>query len=62
MNDGRLILVSGATGQQGGATAKHLLQRGLAVRSLTRKPDGDPACALAKFGAAVVKGNFVDWA
>lgn len=60
MNHGRRILVTGATGQQGGATARHLLARGFAVRALTRKPDGDPARALAKLGAEVVKGDFDD--
>jgi uncharacterized protein YbjT (DUF2867 family) len=35
-NDKRVILVSGATGQQGGATARNLLDRGFAVRALTR--------------------------
>jgi uncharacterized protein YbjT (DUF2867 family) len=60
MNDGRRILVTGATGQQGGATTRHLLERGFAVRALTRKPDGDRARALAKLGAEVVKGDFDD--
>jgi uncharacterized protein YbjT (DUF2867 family) len=60
MNDRRRILVTGATGQQGGATARHLLSRGIAVRALTRKPDGEAARALAKLGAEVVKGDFED--
>jgi hypothetical protein len=32
-NEGRLILVSGATGQQGGVVARSLLGRGFGVRS-----------------------------
>ena len=38
-NEGRLILVSGATGQQGGAVARRLLERGIGVRALTRDPE-----------------------
>jgi nucleoside-diphosphate-sugar epimerase len=30
------VLVIGATGQQGGATARHLLERGRMVRALVR--------------------------
>lgn len=52
--------MTGATGQQGGATAKHLLERGFAVRALTRNPEGDRARALAKQGAEVVTGDFDD--
>ena len=43
----RLILVSGATGQQGGAVARHLLREGVQVRALTRDPDQEAARALA---------------
>ena len=37
------ILVTGATGQQGGAVVKALLEKSLAVRAITRRPDGDTA-------------------
>jgi uncharacterized protein YbjT (DUF2867 family) len=37
-NAERVILVTGATGQQGGAVARSLLERGFAVRGLTRDP------------------------
>jgi len=36
----RLILVSGATGQQGGAVVRHLLREGFQARALTRKNPG----------------------
>ena len=39
MNDAKTVLVTGATGQQGGALARLLLERGQRVRALTRKPD-----------------------
>ena len=44
-NEGRLILVSGATGQQGGAVARSLLERGIGVRALTRDPEKPEARA-----------------
>jgi len=48
------IAVIGATGQQGGATARALLGAGASVRALTRRPDSDAARALAALGADVV--------
>lgn len=51
------VLVIGATGQQGGATARHLLGRGQAVRALVRDPDSPAAGALRRAGAALVTGD-----
>ncbi len=59
-NEGRLILVSGATGQQGGAVARSLLERGFGVRALTRNPDKPGAKELADLGAEVVSGDLED--
>lgn len=59
-NSGRLILVTGATGKQGGATARHLLQRGYGVRALTRDPEQPAARDLAQQGADVVQGDMDD--
>lgn len=59
-NTHRLVLVSGATGKQGGAVARELLARGFRVRVLTRKPDSDAATALAGLGAEVVQGDLDD--
>ena len=56
----RLILVSGATGQQGGAVARHLLREGVQVRALTRDSDQEAARALTDAGAEVVEGSFDD--
>jgi len=53
-----IILVTGATGQQGGAVARALLTKGQKVRVMTRTPA--KASALAKAGAEVVKGNLTD--
>ena len=55
-----LIVVTGATGQQGGATARELLAAGHRVRAMTRKPDGDAARALERLGAEVVQGDLND--
>jgi uncharacterized protein YbjT (DUF2867 family) len=59
-NDERVILVTGATGRQGGATARHLLAGGWPVRALTRDPKGPAAQALVKAGAQVVQGDLDD--
>lgn len=55
-----IILVTGATGQQGGAVARHLLSRGYKVRALTRKPESGAAKELSRRGAGVVKGDLDD--
>lgn len=56
----RIILISGATGQQGGATARALAGKGFTIRALTRNPDSDAAKALAATGAELVKGDLDD--
>lgn len=57
----RIILISGATGQQGGATARALAGKGFKLRALTRNPDSDAAKALASAtGAELVKGELDD--
>lgn len=60
--DTDLILVTGATGQQGGATARELLAAGHKVRAMTRNPSSIAARALAALGAEVVKGDLNDQA
>jgi uncharacterized protein YbjT (DUF2867 family) len=56
----RLILVCGATGKQGGAVARSLLERGFRVRALTRDPQKPEAQALTEQGAEVVQGDMED--
>nr|XP_061801944.1 nmrA-like family domain-containing protein 1 [Nerophis lumbriciformis] len=56
----RVVVVTGATGQQGGAVARELLKRGYLVRGLTRNPNSDRARALMALGAHMVKGDFGD--
>lgn len=56
----RTILVTGATGRQGGAALRHLLARGWRVRALTRNPEKPAARRLVQEGAEVVAGNLDD--
>lgn len=51
------VLVAGATGNQGGAVADHLLERGVKVHALTRSHESDAARALEERGATVVEGD-----
>lgn len=55
------ILVTGATGNQGGAVARHLLQRGNSnVRTLVRDQNKPAAQALKEAGAELVEGDLND--
>jgi uncharacterized protein YbjT (DUF2867 family) len=54
------VLVAGATGTQGGAVARHLLDRGVEVHALTRRPESAAADELATAGATVVEGDLDD--
>jgi uncharacterized protein YbjT (DUF2867 family) len=54
------ILITGATGKQGGAVAHQLLERGYSVRAMTRKPEQPAAKALAAKGAEVMAGDLDD--
>lgn len=56
----RKVLVTGASGQQGGAVLNALLARGHQVRALTRKPDSEWAASVASRGVEVVAGDFTD--
>jgi uncharacterized protein YbjT (DUF2867 family) len=53
----RIVLVTGATGNQGGATARHLLADGWRVRALVRDPEKPAARQLAEAGAELVTGD-----
>lgn len=59
-NSSRIILVTGATGRQGGAAARHLLEKGWRVRAFTRDPQSAAANALRGLGAEVVQGDYED--
>ena len=54
------VLVTGATGQQGGPVARTLKSRGHQVLGLTRNPDSPSARELKELGIGVVAGDFND--
>jgi uncharacterized protein YbjT (DUF2867 family) len=56
------VLVIGATGNQGGAAARALLERGWPVRALVRDPARPAARALHVAGAELVTGDLDDLA
>jgi uncharacterized protein YbjT (DUF2867 family) len=56
-----IILVTGATGGQGGSVAKYLLQGNkYRVRALTRHPESKKALVLKEAGAEIIKGDLAD--
>lgn len=55
-----IIAVVGATGLQGSAVTRQLLQDGWQVRALSRRPDGDKAKKLAAIGAEVRGADSTD--
>ena len=56
----KTVLVTGATGNQGGATARHLLAAGWRVRAFVRDDTAPAAAALAAAGAELVRGDLDD--
>lgn len=60
MGDDRIIVVTGATGRQGGAVTRQLLSEGWRVRALTRGPGKEPARKLASLGAEVAGADMSD--
>ncbi|MFG2721989.1 NmrA/HSCARG family protein [Streptomyces sp. NPDC048416] len=62
MSDNRVIVVTGATGRQGGATARALLSRGRTVHALVRDPGKPAALALKEAGAVLVQGDLDEYA
>ncbi|HEY2648482.1 MAG TPA: NmrA/HSCARG family protein [Puia sp.] len=59
-NIGKYILVTGATGRQGGAVVQNLLKNNLPVRALTRSPDSISSQALISKGVHLIKGDMGD--
>jgi len=54
------ILVTGATGQQGGATVRELLAHGFKVNAMTRDIDSTAAREVADRGAQLIQGDWSD--
>jgi uncharacterized protein YbjT (DUF2867 family) len=59
-HEGKTIAVVGATGLQGSAVSRRLLDSGWRVLALTRDPSGTGARALAALGAEVVRADSED--
>jgi len=60
MTSDRTILITGVTGNQGGAVAKALQGAGFKLRGLTRTPESERAAALASRGVDLIKGDLED--
>ena len=61
MSNEKIVLVTGGTGSQGGATVTHLLAaKKVRVRVLTRNLESPKAKSLAARGVELVKGDFDD--
>ncbi|MBI5508437.1 MAG: NmrA/HSCARG family protein [Deltaproteobacteria bacterium] len=56
----KIVLVTGATGRQGGAVANALIDLGFKVKTLVRHADSERAKALSKLGAGVTVGDLDD--
>jgi uncharacterized protein YbjT (DUF2867 family) len=54
------VLVAGATGRQGGATARALLAQGTPVRALVRDPSTPRARAVEELGASLFVGDLTE--
>src|SRR5215470_10410263 len=55
---GKIVLVTGATGRQGGAVIRHMLAGEWTLRALTRNIGSDMASHLARLGVEVLQGDF----
>lgn len=59
-NSDKTVLVTGATGRQGGAVVRHMLPKGWKLRALTRDPKSHAAQSLARQGVEMVQGDLED--
>ncbi len=60
MTNSKTIFVTGATGNQGGAVARNLVNKGFKIVALTRNPNSAKAQYLQKQNIQVVKGDLND--
>src|SRR5579864_3656724 len=57
VNADKTVLVTGATGRQGGAVVRHMQPKGWKLRALTRNPNSYAAKQLARQGVELVQGD-----
>jgi uncharacterized protein YbjT (DUF2867 family) len=62
VNADKTVLITGATGQQGGAVIRHMLAKGWKLRALTRNSSSDTALNLASQGVELAQGDLEDLA
>ena len=62
LNTDKTVLITGATGQQGGAVIRHMLAKGWNLRALTRNSSTDTALNLAHQGVELAQGDLEDLA
>lgn len=60
LNTDKTVLITGATGRQGGAVVRHMLSKGWRLRALTRQCSSYGAERLAGQGVEVVQGDLDD--
>jgi uncharacterized protein YbjT (DUF2867 family) len=60
MSGTKTILITGATGRQGGAIARALASTGFELHCMTRKPDSPAARELARLGLRIVQADLDD--
>ena len=60
VNSDKTVLVTGATGRQGGAVIRHMRPKGWKLRALTRNPNSYAAKELAKQEVELVQGDLDD--
>ena len=56
----KTVLITGATGRQGGAVIRHMLPKGWKLRALTRNPGSATAQGLMRQGIDVAQGDLED--
>src|SRR5262249_20202179 len=59
-NTDKTVLITGATGRQGGAVVRHMLPKGWKLRALTRQAASTAAQDLMRQGIEVVQGDLED--
>jgi len=57
---GKIVAVTGATGHQGSAAVRHLLEDGFQVRGVSRSPESPSARELSALGAEMVRADLDD--
>lgn len=58
--NGKTFVVTGATGRQGSAVVRHLIQEGAHVKALTRNPSSEKANHIKATGVELVMGDMAD--